>query len=128
MEPTASLVLGLLMRWIHITSVVILIGGIFYARFFCSFSPRFRAWVYAAVIALVGSGLYNFLTKAAYPPGYHMWFGIKMLLVLHIVATALMLTMPTNDEGKRARRMTGIVGSALVVFMISAYLRWLSLS
>jgi hypothetical protein len=55
-----------------------------------------------------------------------MWFGIKMLLVLHIFATAIMITIPANNEGKRARRMTGMVYSGLIVFLISAYLRWIS--
>ena len=127
MGPTTTLVLGVLMRWIHITSVVILIGGIVYARYLCSYSPRFRNWIYVTMAALLGSGLYNFLTKASYPPGYHMWFGIKMLLVLHIFATAVLVTMPTNDEGKRAKRMTSIAGAGIVVFLISAYLRWISL-
>lgn len=127
MGPTAALVLGLLMRWIHITSVVILIGGILYARYLCSYSPRFRSWVYIAIAGLLGSGFYNFFTKASYPPGYHMWFGIKMLLVLHVFATAVLVTIPTNDERKRAKRMTSIVASGLVIFLISAYLRWISL-
>ncbi len=28
--------------------------------------------------------MYNYATKASYPPSYHMWMGIKLLLVLHI--------------------------------------------
>lgn len=127
MGPTATLVLGLIMRWIHITSVVILIGGVIYARFLCSYSPRFRNWIYLAMVGLLGSGLYNFLMKASYPPGYHMWFGIKMLLVLHIFATAILVAIPSNDERKRARRMTSIAAVALVVFLISSYLRSISL-
>ena len=121
------MLLGLLMRWIHITSVVVLIGGIAYARFLCSYSPRFRAWIYACIVGLLGSGLYNFLTKASVSSTYHMWFGIKILLVLHIFAAAIMITTPTNNEGKRARRMSGILISALAVMLISAYLRWISI-
>ncbi|MCW5980435.1 MAG: hypothetical protein KIT09_20295 [Bryobacteraceae bacterium] len=128
MEPTGNMFLGLLMRWIHVTSVVVLIGGILYARYLCSYSPRFRNWIYVCVIALLGSGLYNFFTKAAYPRGYHMWFGIKMLLVLHVFATAVLITLPTNNEAKRARRMSGLVYSSLAIFLISAYLRWISLA
>ena len=129
MEETSNAVLGVLFRWVHITSVVILIGGIFYARFCAGdLSEKFRSWTYAAVLLLTASGLYNLLTKAAYPPGYHMWFGIKMLLVLHIFVVALLAAVRPAEPGKRARWMTGIVASALVVFLISAYLRWISLA
>ena len=33
MDPAVSAVLGVCMRWIHIVSVVTLIGGFIYARF-----------------------------------------------------------------------------------------------
>lgn len=128
MEELPKAVLGVLLRWVHITSVVILIGGIFYARFFAGgLSEKFRPWVYGTILLLVASGLYNLLTKAAYPPGYHIGFGIKMLLVLHIFVAALLLTARPAEPAKRARSMTGIVVSALVVFLISAWLRWISL-
>ena len=119
--------LGVLFRWLHITSVVILIGGIFYARFLAGeLSPRFRGWTYGAVAALIGSGLYNLLTKASYPAGYHMWFGIKMLLVLHVIVVALLMTTPAVDHSKRLRLMSGVALSGLTVILISAWLRWMS--
>jgi len=128
MEEFSSAALGVLVRWVHITSVVILIGGIFYARFFAGgLNERFRPWIYAAILLLVASGLYNLLTKAAYPPGYHIGFGIKMLLVLHIFAAALVVAARAAEPARTARSMTGIVISALVVFLISAWLRWISL-
>ena len=39
--------------------------------------------------------MYNYATKASYPPGYHMWMGIKLLLVLHITASAILYSVRT---------------------------------
>lgn len=128
MEELPKAVLGVLLRWVHITSVVVLIGGIFYARFFAGqLSEKFRMWVYGAILLLVASGLYNLLTKPAYPPGYHIAFGVKMLLVLHIFAAALLAAARPSEPARQARSMTGIVISAWIVILISAWLRWISL-
>ncbi len=136
-----TIALGVLMRWVHISSVVILIGGIVYARW--ALAPaaaaagdkrigaeagaRYRAWMLAALIGILGSGLYNFLTKEFYPPGYHMWFGIKILLALHIFAVAFLLAKPDASDEKRARWMSGVIVSGFLVIAISSWLRWLSL-
>jgi hypothetical protein len=129
MNPTIALTLGLLMRWIHITSVVVLVGGVFYAwRSREEVSAAFRVIIWPAIVTLVGSGLYNFITKPAYPPHYHMWFGIKMLFVLHILAILALLARGTAPEAKQHRWLAGIAMSAVIVIAISAYLRWMSLS
>ena len=118
-----------LFRWIHVASVVILLGGIFYARFFAGgLAPCFRPWIWTTTVTILGSGLYNLLTKENLPPGYHMWFGIKMLLVLHIFGVGLMMTTKAFDDAKRSRMMTGVVISGSIVLLLSSYLRWLSLS
>ena len=117
-----DVLLPLGMRWLHIASVVVLMGGIFYARFAAGdLSPGFKPMAYAAIGGILISGTYNFLSKPAYPPHYHMWFGIKILLVLHIFAATILY------RGK-TRALTGIVISGAVVIAISAWLRWLSLS
>ena len=122
-------VLGVLFRWVHLASVAILIGGVIYARFFAgSFAPRFRPWIWTATLTILGSGLYNLLTKGSFPPGYHMWFGIKMLLVLHVFVVGLLITSNAIEDAKRLRMMTGIAASGVVVMLISAYLRWISLA
>jgi hypothetical protein len=144
MDPTLRAVLAVCMRWIHITSVVTLIGGFIYARF--GLAPAlesvaeplrgqvgekavasFRSILYTVLATALGSGLYNYLSKASYPPHYHMFIGIKFLLVLHIFAVAILYTIPGAGETKRKRWLTGMVGSGLVVIAISAYLRWISL-
>ena len=121
-------ILGVLFRWIHIASVVVLIGGIVYARFCArSFAPAFRPWIWGTTVAILCSGLYNLLTKGSLPPMYHMWFGIKMLLVLHVFVVGLLITTKAVEETKRLRMMGGIAISGLFIIAISSYLRWISL-
>ncbi|HEV2688957.1 MAG TPA: hypothetical protein VGV35_10390 [Bryobacteraceae bacterium] len=144
MDPTLRAVLAVSMRWIHVTSVVTLIGGFVFARF--ALAPalatiaepergalgkhvvaNFRPLLYTVLVTVLGSGLYNYLTKPSYPPHYHMWIGIKFLFVLHIFAVAVLYTIPDAEEVKRTRWLTGMVYSGLIIFAISAYLRWISL-
>jgi uncharacterized membrane protein len=143
MDPAVRALLAVLMRWIHITSVVTLIGGFIFARY--TLAPAlaalpdperrtlgnrvvagFRPLLYTVLVTVLGSGLYNYLTKPSYPPHYHMWIGIKFLLVLHIFAVAILYANRDADEAKRNRWLAGIVGSGLIVIAISAYLRWIS--
>ena len=144
MDPTLRAVLAVSIRWIHITSVVTLLGGFIYARFalapaLASLSElerqtvgrrtveKFRPILYTVLITILGSGLYNYLTKASYPPHYHMVIGIKILFVLHIFAVAILYSMPNPDEAKRNRWLTGMVVSGLIIIAISGYLRWISM-
>lgn len=129
MDPTVAAVLGVLMRFIHIFTVVLLIGGVFYARGAGSqLSPWFASKIWLLAGALVLSGLYNFLTKASYPPHYHMIFGIKFLLALHVLSMAVLLTRPNIDDAKRRRWMSSIQYSAGAVILLSAVLRWLTMN
>lgn len=144
MAPILRAVLAVSIRWIHITSVVTLIGGFIYARF--ALSPalakvpepargqigdsavaNFRSLLYIVLVAILGSGLYNYLTKPSYPPHYHMLIGIKFLFVLHIFSVTILYTIPGAGEPKRKRWLTGLVFSGLVVIAISGVLRWISL-
>ena len=59
--------------------------------------------------------LYNYATKASYPPRYHMWMGIKLLLVLHISASAILYAVRGSDEAKRNRTALSIAISGLIV-------------
>jgi hypothetical protein len=122
-----DLILGVLMRWLHISSVIVLIGGVVHARFGCNQpSEKYRGWALGAMLGIIVSGLYNFLTKAVYPPGYHMWFGIKMLLALHVFAMVFLLVKGAGDAAKQRRWRTGVVISGFTIVLISAVLRWIS--
>ncbi len=121
------MVLGILMRWVHITTVVLLIGGVFYARSAGStITSSFASAIYWLTGGLLVSGIYNFLNKSSYPPHYPMWFGIKMLLVLHVLSMAILLTRRNVEDYKRRRWMTNIQYSGLLVILVSAVLRWLT--
>ena len=144
MDPTLGAVLGVVMRWIHIASVVTLIGGFIYARFVLAPAlaslpapegevvgstavAAFRPLLFTVLILALGSGMFNYATKASYPPMYHMWMGIKLLLVLHIAASAILYSVRPSDQAKRNRTALSIAISGLVVIAIAGYLRYLSL-
>jgi hypothetical protein len=109
------------MRWLHLASMAVLLGGVFYARFAVGdLAKGFRPMAYAAIGGILISGTYNFLSKQAFPPHYHMWFGIKILLALHIFAATILY------RGK-TRALTGILISGAIILAISGWLRWISL-
>jgi putative copper export protein len=136
-------VFGILMRWAHIVSAAVLIGGLVYARLVVapvlgespeekaeasqSLAARFRPLVLAAIAGLIVSGLYNFLMHRGHTPYYHAWFGVKILLALHVFAASWLgvrsSRAPDQEEAKRLRRMSGAILSGLAVILIAAYLR-----
>jgi len=131
-------VLFVLMRWLHIASVATLIGGMIFGRMVMShaaegLSPEaresfmdraamlYRPLVFTAMGALLISGTYNILSNLGHTPLYHMLLGIKLLLVMHVFAVALLITRPHNP--RRPRMMAGAAISGLAIIAISAYLR-----
>ena len=131
-------VLGVTMRWLHLSAVVTLIGGMLYASLViraaaAALSPdaaatlaenaaaRFRPLVWASVAALILSGTYNLISTPGHSPLYLLLLGLKLLLVLHVFASALLAARPRNP--RRARQMTGAFLSGLLIILISAYLR-----
>lgn len=146
MDMTDAL-LHTLLRFLHITPVVALIGTAIYGRMVLTpvlnslpeaerlraasdAQNRFRTVVYVLLAVIVGSGLYNLLTGPPHSPAWHMWFGIKMLAVLHILATSVLWAIsPYGDvvvEGKGKRRLASLVISGMVAILISNYLRYLT--
>lgn len=132
------------MRWVHIASVVTLIGGFIYARFvlapaIASAPPAernsliaaaqraFRPLLFIVIATVLISGIYNYATKESYPPGYHMWMGIKLLLVLHILSSAILDSARAPNPAKSSRTAFGIVITGLMAIAIADYLRFLSL-
>jgi hypothetical protein len=147
---TPALLLHLLFRFLHIASVILFLGGVFYARQVlvpvlnlvpenirmtsaAGAQIRFRVVLWTLLVLIVGSGLYNFLSFAGprHTTAYQVWFGIKILLVLHILATAILWgTSPYGDvsvSGKTSHRLTSMTISGLAVVAISAYLRSLTM-
>lgn len=144
---TADLFYHVLFRFIHISSVIALLGGIVYARQVLvptlnslpeevrleaagRAQRKYRSTLYTLLILIVGSGLYNLLGGPKHSYTYQVWFGIKMLLVAHIISAAILwVTSPYGDvtvAGKSKHRLVSIAISGLIVVLISAYLRSLT--
>ena len=130
-------VLTIVMRWLHISSMATLVGGMLYARLVMApaigtLSPDsgeelsktaaagYRPLVIAAMIGLIMSGIYKLLITPGHTVLYHTLLGIKLLLVLHVFAVALLIVKPENP--RRKRMMTGVVISGLCIIAISAWL------
>ena len=131
-------VIYVFMRWMHISSMATLIGGMIYGRLVMaqaagSLSPDsreglmnraaviYRPLVFTAMAGLLISGCYNIFSNLGHTPLYHMILGIKLLLVMHVFAVAILISRPHNP--RRARMMAGAAISGLVIIAISAYLR-----
>lgn len=141
---TPDILIHLLSRFFHVGSVIVLLGGIFYARQvlvptlnrlpedqrssgFAFGQKQFQSTLWALLVLIVVTGLYNFFAYAGpkHSSSYQMWFGIKMLLVLHVLATAVLWGTST-DIVKSNRRLLSLTISGFLIVLISAYLRSLS--
>ncbi|MBV9507525.1 MAG: hypothetical protein JO323_21230 [Acidobacteriia bacterium] len=125
------------MIWVHLFSVVLLIGGALYGRMVLrttsevlapdsaqtvgdAVAARFRGRVILAILLLLISGIFNYLHTGSHTTRYNILLGVKLLLVLHIFAAALLAARPNNP--RRARQLAGIGLSGLIVILISAFL------
>ncbi len=143
MDSVPGVVLSVLLRWVHIVSAVTLLGGMIYARwvmapavaslpevdrqrFAEALRQKFRPLVLVAVTMLVVSGGINLAAKSNIPPNYFVWFGLKMLLALHVIAVSFVLIRSSLNQEKRDRLTAGVVYSGLAIVLVSAYLRLLS--
>jgi hypothetical protein len=116
-------------RWVHLVSMAALLGPslLAIARGEAAvWWKRQSAFIW--VVLSLGAGLLSFVAKmqAGVPKGYHMWFGIKFLLALHIYAVAVLASGDAVDAAKRARLLKGSAWSGLVLVAIAGYLRYLT--
>ncbi len=124
MSLPSSLTLG-----IHILMAMLLAGGGLAALFSggatISVLPRRSAIIGIALLIITGAN--NFISRmgTGVPKGYHMWFGIKFLLALHILAMTVIVSGPQHTPEKRARLLKGVGASAIAVVLISVYLNFL---
>jgi len=70
---------------------------------------------------LVISGIYNLLSNPGHTLKYHVLLSLKLLLVAHVFAVAVLITQPGHP--RRTRLMAGGAISSLIVIGIAAYLR-----
>lgn len=121
-------VIVVLVRVVHILSVMMLLGSAFYIRFVEKGIERIPAWyVLLPVVGVLASGTYQLMQAihAHVDKGWHITFGIKALFVLHILAVFLLQLRTGIDEARRKRMMNGIVISGTLVVILSATLRLL---
>jgi hypothetical protein len=131
--------LSIFMLALHIVCAVTLIGGAIAWRFAAipgiqlldsatrvkadnTAAAAWRPVVISAITGVLISGVYNFMHRPVKTPQFHMLFGIKMLLALHVFAVSWLTTRP--DNARRSRQFTGIVISGVVILIISATFRW----
>src|ERR1039458_9935597 len=120
-------VLSVTMRWLHISSMTVLVGGLLFlwigfdegdgpvsARAAGAYRPLFLV----ASVLVVISGLYNFLHKTGLTTAYHAVFGVKILLVLHVLTSGFLATRTSSP--KRRRQAAGAAITGFVILAISA--------
>jgi putative copper export protein len=130
--------LGVLMRWLHISSMATLVGGLIYARLAMTpaceaLAPEgrdaigeraaaaFRPLVFAAMTGLLVSGLYNVIITPGHSARYHALLGVKLLLAAHVFVTAVLIVQRKRE--RRPRLMMSACVSGLIVILIAAYLK-----
>lgn len=119
---------AVLMRSIHLLCGILLVGPAFYS--WLSETPIARGLkgaILGASAFVIISGGYNLMTKTVTPAGYHMWFGIKILFVMHILAVHFMMAIQDMPDAKKIRLAKGMAMSGTVVVVLSAILRWKSI-
>jgi hypothetical protein len=108
-------------RWLHFSGIIILGGGLFYALVVGqSLAAGFKVWGYVAIGLILISGLFNILSKPPLPVHYWVWFGIKILLALHVFGVVF------RNTGK-PRLLIGAVIAVGAIVAISEVLRSISL-
>ena len=117
-------------RVAHIRSAILILGGLFYAWNLSKHNllpaepdKGFRPAIWVLILVQFITGAYNLMLRMPVPKEYHMLFGVKFLLVLHIAAVSILLVKPSTTPEKRARMLQGLAGSGILVVVISAALR-----
>jgi hypothetical protein len=124
-------ILDVLLRWAHLFPVIVMVGGAVGGKYLNTplAGPLSRNSVFVGILLLFGSGLTNLMKMmTTVPKGWHMWFGIKFLLALHVLAMVFLLTKPDATAEKRSRWQASALISTAVIVAISAYLRYLRAS
>ena len=144
-NSNVMMAIDVLMQWLHLLAASVLVGGAIYARLgvapalaelgteprakaLGTLVARIRPVAFAAVGAVLLSGLWSLATKfSGKPPAYHMAFGVKFLLALHVMAMAFLLAVPPGAnparDARRPRWLAGMALSGVLILLLSAYLR-----
>ncbi len=130
--------LQVIVRWMHLSSAIVLIGGAFYWRLILAPSsfalPKeerdilderdaraFRPFALTAITALILTGLFTILTHPGHSRAHNIALAAKLLLVAHVFAALLLVVRPNRP--RRMRTLAGVVISGAVIIALSAYMR-----
>ena len=140
--------LALLMRWIHVWSTIVVVGGFVFYRFVLVpvservlsedargtlHEPLMRRWklfVHPTIILFLFSGFYNYIavTRFAHEGQgvYHMLFGLKFVLALLAFGLIIVLTS-TMAWSTRLRNRKGLwvvlMGTLTGIVLIAGYMK-----
>lgn len=139
--------LDILLRWIHVMSVIVLLGGSFFLRFVLMpaakvlpdveqgalqqrLGIRWKRLVTMMVALIFLTGLYNFFARirsVKLEPTYHMLFGLKFLLAM-IVFTIASALVGRSKAFERVREHAGLwitinLAIAATIIFISGILK-----
>lgn len=119
-----DIVMGILALTVHMLCAVLLIGTPLYSWLSGTpISKRLKGSILSACLVVILSGSYTLITKAHTPPGYHMWFGMKILLVMHIIGVHFVMAIKEMTDEKKVRLATGVAISGILVVLLSVVLR-----
>src|SRR5580658_3132705 len=114
--------LSLFMLALHIICAVALLGGALAWRFAAlpgiqlletqtrakvdnAVAAAWRPVAITSIIGLLLTGIYNVMHRPVQTRQFHMLFGVKMLLALHVFAVSIIAARP--DNARRSRQLTG---------------------
>ncbi len=116
----------ILLRWLHIFPAIVMVGGAIGGPYLGqpTIAPLARNGVIAGITLLLVSGVVNMINLLpTVPKGWHMWFGIKFLLALHVFAMLFLMTKPDAPAEKRLRWQKLALFGTVGVIAAGAYLR-----
>jgi uncharacterized membrane protein len=141
----AMAVLDILMRYLHVVTACLAVGGAFFIRFLLPIGTRdlepeakdfvllrsrraFKMVVHPAMLAFIVSGIYNswrlFPQYKANPPMLHSLWGTHILIALIIFGISIVLLKGVEPPRKHRGWMKLNVGLMLVAILVASSLKW----
>ena len=140
-----------LIQWLHVASVVLMIGGFFFLRVVLipasrslpeNYQPklmtaalrRFRVVVWIALVTILASGIYNFVsflrsanaaTSAGMSPDFSYYIlvlGIKLFIVFLIFTLGIVLTFPYPVFDPFQKRPSPWINLTIILGLIVIFL------
>ena len=122
-----EVLVSVLFRFVHMLCGILLVGPAYYSWIAeTPISKKLKGPILAACGVIIISGGYTLMIKTKTPAGYHMWLGVKLLLVMHILAVHFMMAIQDMADDKKVRLAKGIAMSGTVVVILSSILRYLT--